>query len=197
MLLHIKWVKKIITLGNVEVEKDNFYQHKIPISIYDVKIDRIAVSNKVLIDIKGFIYFIGYEIDYKKSRPWYNLSNISAYIRNIAGNNYISFVIKDNELLEKYNPIWDKVSNTNKKGFCSKPINDKKYLKVNIKCYAGKISINFRIFRIFSILVKELKGTLIKELKSKKSSLIKKPLHDWEPLFNEKISILLFPQNQL
>ena len=58
--------KKIITFGNAELEKHNFQQHKIPISIYDEKIDWIVVSNKFLIGVKGFIYFIGYEIDYKK-----------------------------------------------------------------------------------------------------------------------------------
>ena len=39
--------KKIITLGDIEVEKHKFYQHKSPISIYDVNVDGIVVSNRV------------------------------------------------------------------------------------------------------------------------------------------------------
>ena len=39
-----KMGKEIITL---EVEKHKFHQHKSPISIYDVNIDRIVVSKKV------------------------------------------------------------------------------------------------------------------------------------------------------
>ena len=36
--------------------------------------------------------------------------------------NKSSFLIKDNELLEKYNEIWDKVSKVIKKGFHSEPV---------------------------------------------------------------------------
>ena len=37
---------KIITFGNTEVGKHRFHQHKNPILIYDVNIDRIVVFNK-------------------------------------------------------------------------------------------------------------------------------------------------------
>ena len=40
---------------------------------------------------------------------------MSAYRRNFDKTRYMSFLIKDNELLENYNEIWDKVSNTIKK----------------------------------------------------------------------------------
>ena len=61
--------KEIITFGNIEVAKHKFHQHKMPILIYDRSIDRIVVPNKVPIGRKGFKYFIGYEIDYKKVKP--------------------------------------------------------------------------------------------------------------------------------
>ena len=68
---------------------------------------------------------------------------MSAYIRNTDENKYMCFLIKENKLLKKYNLIWYKVRNTIKKGFDSKPVNDKKYLKANINSYAGKINTNF------------------------------------------------------
>ena len=37
------------------------------------------------------------------------------------------------ELLEKYNKIWDKVSNTIKKQFDSEPVYNEKYLKIKSK----------------------------------------------------------------
>ena len=47
----------------------------------------------------------------------------SAYRRNFDETNYMSFLIKDNQLLEKYNGIWDKVDNViKKKKFDSEPI---------------------------------------------------------------------------
>ena len=40
------------------------------------------------------------------------LPNICGYGKKINETKYISFLIKDDELLEKYNKIWDKVSNS-------------------------------------------------------------------------------------
>ena len=42
----------------------------------------------------------------------------------------MSFLIKDNDLLEKYNEIWKKVSNSIKTGFDSEPVYNEKYLKI-------------------------------------------------------------------
>ena len=56
---------------------------------------------------------------------------------------YMSFLIKDNELLEKYNEIWKKLENIIKKEFDSEPVYNEKYLKAKIKSYNGKINTNF------------------------------------------------------
>ena len=45
------------------------------------------------------------------------------------------FWVKNDELLEKYNNIWDKASNSIKKLFHSESICSKKYLKSKIKIY--------------------------------------------------------------
>ena len=42
--------------------------------------------------------------------------------RDFDKTKYMSFLKKNEELLETYNEIWDKVSNTIKKGFDSEPI---------------------------------------------------------------------------
>ena len=60
---------------------------------------------------------------------------MSAYRRDIF--------IKDDELLEKYNEIWKKVKNSNKKEFDSELGYNEKYLKSIIKSYIGKINTNF------------------------------------------------------
>ena len=52
-------------------------------------------------------------------------------------------MIKDDELLEKYNEIWEKVKNSLKKEFNSEPVYKEKYLKAKIKSYNGKINTNF------------------------------------------------------
>ena len=53
------------------------------------------------------------------------------------------FLIKDDELLEKYDKIWEKVKNSVKKEFDSKSVYIEKYLKTKIKSYNGKINTNF------------------------------------------------------
>ena len=55
----------------------------------------------------------------------------------------MSFFIKDDELLEKYNEIWEKVKNSIKEEFDSKPVYNEKYLKAKIKSCSGKINTNF------------------------------------------------------
>ena len=50
----------------------------------------------------------------------------------------VSFFIKDNELLEKYNKIWNNVRKIN-----SKPVYNGKYLITKIKSYKGKTNANF------------------------------------------------------
>ena len=57
-------------------------------------------------------------------------------------------MIKDDELLEKYNEIWEKVKNCIKKEFDSEPACNEKYLKVKIKSYNGKINTNFHNSKI-------------------------------------------------
>ena len=53
----------------------------------------------------------------------------------------MSFVIKDDELLEKYNKIWNKFSNKIIKRFDNEPVYNWKYLNTKLKSYEGKISI--------------------------------------------------------
>ena len=58
---------------------------------------------------------------------------------------YMSFWIKDDELLQNYNEIWERVieSIKKKKKVISEPVYDEKYLKSKIKSYKGTINTNF------------------------------------------------------
>ena len=50
----------------------------------------------------------------------------------------MSILIKDHELLQKYNEIWEKVINNIKKEFHGEPVYNGKYLKTKIKSYNKK-----------------------------------------------------------
>ena len=68
---------------------------------------------------------------------------MGVYREDFDETKYISFLIKDDKLLEKYNEIWEKVKNSLKKEFDSEPVYNEKYLKAKIKSYNGKINTNF------------------------------------------------------
>ena len=121
-----KDVKKIITIykmgqesrmfGNIEVEKHKFYQHKNPISIDDINIDRIVGSNMVPFGKKDFKYFTGYKDDSEKTMLLcIMLPKMGPHRRDFDKTTYMSFLMKENEQLEKYNKIWYKFSKIIKK----------------------------------------------------------------------------------
>ena len=53
------------------------------------------------------------------------------------------FLIKDDKLLEKYNEIWEKVSNCIKKGFDSEPVYNEKNLKTKKNFLRENLDTNF------------------------------------------------------
>ena len=52
------------------------------------------------------------------------------------------FLIKNDELLQKRNEIWKKLSNSIKKEFNSEPVYNEKYLGTTIKPYKEKTNTN-------------------------------------------------------
>ena len=122
-------ILSIIKFGDTETKKHKFDQYQKPISIKSIDINKIVISNKVSFGKKGFKYFIGYK-DTKKIRLLrIFLPKMSAYRRNFDETKYMSFLIIDDELLEKYNEIWDKVLKSLKKEFDSEPVCNGEYLK--------------------------------------------------------------------
>ena len=97
--------KSIIKFGNIIIEKQKFHQNKRPISIKNIGINKIRVPNNASFGKKCFKYFIGYK-DAQKIRPLcIFFPKITAYTRDFDEAKYISFLIKDDELLEKHNEI--------------------------------------------------------------------------------------------
>ena len=68
---------------------------------------------------------------------------MNTYRSHFNETKYMYFLIKNDKLLERYNEICDKVSNTATKWFDSKAFYNKKYLRTKVKSYDGKIITNF------------------------------------------------------
>ena len=75
------------------------------------------------------------------------LPKISAYRKDFDEAKYISFLIKDDELLEKYDKIWKKVKNNLKKEFDSEPVYNEKYLKATLNPITEKPTEIFTIIK--------------------------------------------------
>ena len=61
MKLYVKMEKAIIKFGDNKIKKQKLHQYKKSISIKNIDINKILVSNKVFFDKKGFKYFTGYQ----------------------------------------------------------------------------------------------------------------------------------------
>ena len=55
----------------------------------------------------------------------------------------MSFLIKDDDVWEKHDEIWDVIKNKLNIKFRSKPVYDQKYLKAKVREFDGVIKTNF------------------------------------------------------
>ena len=86
--------KTIKKFCGIEIVKQKFYQHKRPVLIKNIEINKILVSNKVSFGKIGFKYFIGSK-DTKHRPLCVFLPKMSAYRRDFNEIKYMSFLIKD------------------------------------------------------------------------------------------------------
>ena len=116
--------KEILTFDNIDIEKNKFYRHKTAIFSEDVDIEKVLVSNKIYFGEKNYKHFIGYLHNGRKVKPLnIMLSKTSAYVKSYdRQTKWMYFLIEDDDLLEKYNTIWVKVSADIKKEFDSEPV---------------------------------------------------------------------------
>ena len=58
-IVYVKMEKTVINAGDTEIEKQKFWKYEKRISITNIDINKIVVSNKVPLGKKDFKYFIG------------------------------------------------------------------------------------------------------------------------------------------
>ena len=91
-----------------------------------------------------FKYFVGYK-EGKIIKPLcIILPQISRYIKYFEKCcKNLSFVIKDDDVLDKYNEIWDKIKNMLNIKFHSMPAYNEKYIKAKVREFNSVIKTNF------------------------------------------------------
>ena len=78
--------KKNLTFVYIEIEKNKFYHNKTLISLKDINIQKILVSNNISFGEKNYRYFIGYLYKDHKVKPLHiMLPKTSAYVKSYDG----------------------------------------------------------------------------------------------------------------
>ena len=136
--------EKTLKFNNIRVNKKKFHKSKKPIDLMSVNVDQIVVSDKFKHNNEGFKYFIGYQEGGIVKPLCIILPQMSGYIKYFEyGSPNMSFLIKDDEVGEKYEQIWDVIKNKLKIKFHSEPVYEYKYLKTKVREYDGVINTNF------------------------------------------------------
>ena len=135
--------EKTMKFQNIRVSKKEFHKSKQPDDLVSVNVDKIVISGKFKHNDEGFKYFIGYKKDEIIKPLCIILPQMNGYIKYFEnGSKNMSFFIKDDDVLYKYNEIWDKIKEKLNIKFHSEPIYDKKYIKSKVREFDGVIKTN-------------------------------------------------------
>ena len=136
--------EKTLKFNNVRVNKKEFHKSKQPIDLDLVTVDQIVISDKFKHSDDGFKYFIGYQEGEIVKPLCIILPQMSGYIKYFKnGGKNMSFFVRDDSVLNKYNKIWDKIKEKLNIKIYSKPVFDQKYLKAKVREFDGVIETSF------------------------------------------------------
>ena len=136
--------EKTLKFNNIRLNKKEFHKSKEPIDLMSVIVDQIVVIDKFKHNKEGFKYFIGYQEGGIVKPLCIVLPQITGYIKYFEnGSKNMSFLIKDDEVWEKYQKSWDVIKSKLGIKFHSEPICEKKYLKAKVREFDGVIKTNF------------------------------------------------------
>ena len=136
--------EKTLKFNNVKTNKKEFHKSKQAIDLDSVDTDKIVVSDKFKHSEEGFKYFIGYQENEIVKPLCIILPQMNGYIKYFDnGGKNMSFLIKNSEVWEKYEEIWNVIKNKLNIKFHSQPIYENKYLKAKVREFPANIKTNF------------------------------------------------------
>ena len=136
--------EKTINFGDKKINKKDFYNNKKQFNIEDIDINKILISKPETYENNMRKYIIGYN-DNTISALQLFLPKMTGYLNIFKdGARKMSFFTDNNEFLERYTAIWEKISDLVNKKFDSDPIYNNKYINTKIRSYNNDIKTNFR-----------------------------------------------------
>ena len=123
--------EKTLKFNKIRLNKKEFHKSKESIDLFSVNEDQIVVSDKFKHSDEGFKQFIGYQEDEIVKPLCIILQQMMGYIKYFDnGGKNVSFLIKDDKILNKYEEIWSVIKNKLGIKFHSKPVYDQTYIKL-------------------------------------------------------------------
>ena len=118
-----------LKFNNIRLNKKEFHKSREPIDSLSIDLDQIVVSDKFKHNDEGFKHFIGY-LKGEISKPLcIILPQMCGYIKYCEnGSKNMTFLIKDDEVMDKYKKILDVIENKLGIKFYSKPVYDETYI---------------------------------------------------------------------
>ena len=136
--------EKRLKFNNNRLNKEESDKSKQPIDLKSVNLDQIVVSDKFKHSDNGFKYFTGHQEDEVVKPLCINLPQMSRYIKYFKnGSNNMSLMIKGDNVLDKYNKVWDRIKEKLNIKVHSMPVFDETYIKAKVRKFDGKIKTNF------------------------------------------------------
>ena len=136
--------KKTLRFNNIKLNKKEFHKSKELIDLFSVDLDQIVVSDKFKHKDEGFKYFIGYQKGENVKPLCIILPQMDGYIKYFDnGGKNMSLMIKDDEVWDKYDKIWNVIKDKVGITFHSEPVYEYKYLRTKVREFDGVIKTNF------------------------------------------------------
>ena len=141
--------EKILKFDSIKVNKKEFHKFKQPIDLYLMNVDQIVVSDKfkhnddsILLVTKKALNRLCKLLIVKP--VCIILPQMNGYIKYFEnGGKNMSFLINNDDVLDKYNEIWDKIKEKLNIKFHNTPVHDETYIKAKEREFDGVIKTNF------------------------------------------------------
>ena len=136
--------EKTLQFNDILLNKKEFHKSKESIDLFSVNIDQIVVSNNFKRNNESFKHFIGYQKGEILKPLCIILPQMCGYIKYFEnGGKNMLFFIKDDEVWDKYDKIWDAIKNKLGVNFHSEPVHEYRYLKAKVREFDGVTKTNF------------------------------------------------------
>ena len=137
--------EKTINFRDKKIDKKVFYNNKKQFNIKDTDINKKLISKPESYDKNNVRKcIIGYNDNIIRPLQLF-LPKMTGYLNIFeSGTRKMSFITDNNEFLERYTTIWEKISDLINKKFDSDPVYNNKYINTKIRSYNNDIKTNFR-----------------------------------------------------